>query len=150
LKHSASFVLAVALAAVAVAGALFVALATGGAPAPASGQKTFDAPGCLPPSYSGPGHVPHRLLGRNCPTPTPVIVASFDRGGRRVILDGSLSFDPMGGKVVGWSWALGPGPQREGKRIVVADWAPGPHVVILHATDDSGLVGTRAEEIVVP
>ncbi len=149
MRHSASYFLAVVAAALAVGGAVFVALATGGAPAPASGQKTFDAPGCLPPSYSGPGHAPHHLLGRNCPTPTPVIVASFERGGR-VVLDGSRSFDPMGGKVVGYSWALGPGPQRQGRRIVVSGWAPGPHVAILHVTDDSGLIGTRAEAITVP
>lgn len=135
-----------------MAGTIAVALATGGAAAPASGQKVFDAPGCRPRSYAGPGRKPHYLLGRNCPTPTPVIVASLSRrgGGWRVVLDGSRSFDPMGGRLTEFSWALGPGPRHQGRRIVVTGWRAGPHRVVLYVSNDSGLTGTLAEVVTVP
>ncbi len=140
------------IAAVAVAGTVAVAVATGGATAPASGQKVFDAPGCLPVSYDGPGRRPHYLLGRDCPTPTPVIVTAVSRrgGARRVVLDGSRSFDPMGGRLTEFSWALGPGPQRKGRRIVVTGWRAGPHPVVLYVSNDTGLTGTLAEVVTVP
>jgi PKD domain len=152
LKASPSALLALALAAIAVAGTVAVALATDAGGAPGSGQKVFDAPGCLPKAYHGPGRTGHYLLGRNCPTPTPVIVAetiATDRG-YRVALDGSRSFDPMGGRLVEFTWDLGPGPDRKGRRITVTYADPGPHAVILYVTNDSGLTGTLREEISAP
>lgn len=140
------------LAAVAIVGTLAVAVSTDAGRAPGSGQKTFDAPGCLPRAYDGPGAHDHYLLNRNCPTPTPVLIAeTIGRAPRGwlVELDASKSFDPMGGRLLDFAWALGPGPQRHGRRIRV-DFRPGTHPVILHVTNDSGLTGTFAEEVSVP
>jgi hypothetical protein len=144
--------LSLILVALALAGTVAVALATDGGSAPGSGQKTFDAPGCLPRAYHGPGPRGRYLLNRNCPTPTPVLVAeTIGRGARGwlVELDASKSFDPMGGRLLDFAWALGPGPQRHGRRIRV-EFRPGAHSVVLHVTNDSGLTGTLAEEISVP
>lgn len=140
------------LAAVAIAGTLAVALLTDAGRAPASGQKTFDAPGCLPRAYHGPGPRDRYLLNRNCPTPTPVLVAeTIGRGARGwlVELDASKSFDPMGGRLVDFAWALGPGPQRHGRKIRV-DFRPGAHPVTLYVTNDNGLTGALVEEVSVP
>jgi hypothetical protein len=144
--------LSLVLAALALAGALAVAVATDAGSAPGSGQKTFDAPGCLPSAYDGPGRRGHYLLNRNCPTPTPVLVAKTvgrGGGGWLVELDASKSYDPMGGRLVDFAWALGPGPQRHGRKIRV-DFRPGTHPVVLHVTNDSGLTGTLAEGVSVP
>jgi len=144
--------LSLVLVALALAGTVAVAVATDAGSAPASGQKTFDAPGCLPRAYDGPGRGGRYLLNRNCPTPTPVLVTKIiDRGGGGwlVELDASRSFDPMGGRLVDFAWALGPGPQRHGRRIRV-DLRPGTHPIVLHVTNDSGLTGTLAEEVSVP
>lgn len=144
--------LSLVLVALALAGTVAVALATDAGSAPGSGQKTFDAPGCLPRAYDGPGRRAHYLLNRNCPTPTPVLVAKtigHSEGGWLVELDASKSFDPMGGRLIAFSWALGPGPQRHGRKIRVA-LLPGRHPVVLHVTNDSGLTGTVAEEVSVP
>jgi len=140
------------LAAVAIVGTLTVALLTDAGHAPGSGQKTFDAPGCLPRAYHGPSSRDRYLLNRNCPTPTPVLVAeTIGRGTRGwlVELDASKSFDPMGGRLTDFAWALGPGPQRHARRIRV-EFRPGAHPVVLHVTNDSGLTGTLAEEVSIP
>jgi len=138
---------------VAVAGTVAVAFAAGGGRAPGNGQGVFDAPGCRPPAYDGPAQADHYQLNRNCPTPTPVIVAKTARirHGWRVSYDGSLSFDPIGGRLTGFSWDLGEGgPQSKGRRIVVTYPASGPHAIVLYVTDDSGLTGATREEISVP
>lgn len=144
--------LSLVLVALALAGTVAVALATDVGSAPGSGQKTFDAPGCLPRSYDGPGHSGHYLLNRNCPTPTPVLVAETigrSTRGWLVELDASKSFDPMGGRLVDFSWALEPGPQRHGRTIRVS-LRPGVHPVVLHVMNDSGLTGTLVKEVSVP
>jgi hypothetical protein len=144
--------LSLVLVALALAGTVAVALATDAGSAPGSGQKTFDAPGCLPRAYDGPGRSGRYLLNRNCPTPTPVLASETigrSGGGWLVELDASKSFDPMGGRLIDFAWALGPGPQRHGKRIRV-DLRPGTHPIVLHVTNDSGLAGTLAEEVSVP
>jgi hypothetical protein len=140
------------LAAVAIVGILTVALLTDTGRAPGSGQKTFDAPGCLPRAYHGPGPRDRYLLNRNCPTPTPVLITeTIGRAGRGwlVELDASKSFDPMGGRLIDFSWALEPGPQRHGRKIRV-DLRPGTYPVVLHVTNDSGLTGTLVKEVSVP
>jgi hypothetical protein len=152
LKISPAMLFSLLLVALALAGTVAVALATDGGSAPGSGQKTFDAPGCLPRAYQGPGPRNRYLLNRNCPTPTPVLVAAtIGRAARGwlVELDASKSFDPMGGRLVDFAWALGPGPQRHGRRIRV-EFGPGAHAVVLHVTNDSGLTGTLAQEVSVP
>jgi hypothetical protein len=129
---------------VGIAGVVVVAVATGGGTAPGSGQKFFDAPGCLPKSYAGPGRAGRYLLNRNCPTPTAVIVPEAARIGDawRVVWDGSRSFDPISGRLVHYAWSVEGGPDRAGPRITVRYDRPGVHSVVLHVTDDSGLVGT--------
>lgn len=152
LRPSPSVLLSFAIAAVGVAGVVVVAVATDAGTAPGSGQKTFDAPGCLPRAYHGPGPRDRYILNRNCPTPTPVLVAEpIGRGARGwlVELDASKSFDPMGGRLIDFAWTLGPGTERHGRKIRV-DFRPGAHPVILHVTNDSGLTGTRVEEVSVP
>lgn len=144
--------LSLVLVALALAGTVAVAVTTDAGSAPGSGQKTFDAPGCLPRAYHGPGPHDRYLLNRNCPTPTPVLIAeTLGRGahGWLVALDAGESFDPMGGRLVDFAWALGPGPQRHGKRIRV-DFRPGTHPVVLHVTNDSGLTGTVVKEVSIP
>ncbi|HMC49216.1 MAG TPA: hypothetical protein VKH20_01080 [Solirubrobacterales bacterium] len=152
MKASPAMLLSLALAALALAGTVAVALGTDVGSAPGSGQKTFDAPGCLPRAYDGPGRRGHYLLNRNCPTPSPVLIAKTIgrvRRGWLVELDASKSFDPMGGRLTEFSWALEPGPQRHGRTIRV-EWPAGTHPVVLHVTNDSGLTGTLAETVSVP
>lgn len=152
LRPSLSVLLSFAIAAVGVAGVIVVAAATDAGTAPGSGQKVFDAPGCLPRSYAGPGRAGRYLLNRNCPTPTAVI---FSRTARvadawRVVWDGSRSFDPIGGRLVHYAWSVEGGPPRSGPRLAVRYDRPGVHSVVLHVTDDSGLVGTAAGTVELP
>jgi hypothetical protein len=141
--------LGAAIAAVLVGGLVFVAAGTSVGSAPGNGQRQFDAPGCEPASYAGPGAAPHYLRLRNCPRPKAVIFARVKRSGSgwRVTWDGSRSFDPVGQRLVGFEWALPPGHHRAGPKIVVHYRRPGPHVVVLHVIDDSGSVGTAGYSV---
>jgi hypothetical protein len=142
-------VLSAIIAAASVVGLIVVASATDVGSAPGSGQQTFDAPGCKPNTYDGPSRTPHYLLGRNCPTPTPVIVRRLSRGGRarNVVLDGSRSFDPMGGKLIKFAWSIDGGAQRSGMRISVRNMRPGKHTIVLYVTGDSGLTGAETQVV---
>lgn len=144
--------LSIAIAAVGAFGLALVAWATDGGTAPGNGQQTFDAPGCLPRAYAGPGHKGHYVLNRNCPTPTAVILRHVSRDGRawRVSWDGSRSFDPIGGRLVGFAWSFDGGPQRDGRRISTRFHGAGVHTVVLSVTDDSGLTGTERQSLVLP
>ncbi len=152
MRLSIPVLLSFAVAAVGVAGVVVVASATRSGTAPGSGQKVFDAPGCLPKSYAGPGRNGRYLLNRNCPTPTAVILRRSARvdGVWRVTWDGSRSFDPIGGRLVGYAWSVDEGPQRPGRRITVGFDRPGPHSVVLFVTDDSGLTGTARQTVRLP
>jgi hypothetical protein len=144
LRPSPSVLLSFAIAAVGIVGVVVVAVASDAGTAPGSGQKIFDAPGCLPKSYAGPGRAGRYLLNRNCPTPTAVIVPETVRVGDawQVVWDGSRSFDPIGGRLVHYAWSVEGSPPRAGPRLTVRYDRPGVHSVVLHVTDDSGLIGT--------
>ena len=144
MRPSIPAVLSAIIAATGVGGLVLVASATRAGTAPGNGEKVFDAPGCQPNQYDGPGSRPHYLLHRNCPTPTPVIVAHtlYAGGAWRVTWDGSRSFDPVGGRLVRYAWSVGAGPQRLGPRISVLYARPGLYSVELYVTDDSGSTGT--------
>ncbi len=152
MRLSIPVLLSFAVAAVGVAGVIAVAVATDAGSAPGSGQKFFDAPGCRPRSYAGPGHNGHYLLNRNCPTPTAVIVQRTSRvgGAWRVTWDGTRSFDPIGGRLVSYAWSVEGSPQRPGRRLSVLYDRPGQHSVILYVTDDSGLTGAETGTVTLP
>jgi hypothetical protein len=140
------------IAGLAVAGLLFLTLVTDVGGAPGSGQKVFDAPGCLPKSYAGPGGTGHYLINRNCPRPRPVILRQASRAGEEwlVTWDGSRSFDPMGGRLVDFEWRLDDGHVRSGRTISIRYRRPGPHSVVLYVTNDSGLYGTEKQTVRLP
>lgn len=144
MRPSLPVLLSATIAAAGVGGLILVAAATQAGSAPGNGEKTFDAPGCQPNEYDGPGPKPHYLLHRDCPNPTPVVVAhtSYRGDAWRVTWDGSRSFDPVGGRLVRYEWSVGPGPRKVGRRIDVAYAHPGLHTVELYVTDDSGATGT--------
>lgn len=152
MRHSIPALLSFAIAALGVAGIVFVASATTAGTAPGNGQKVFDAPGCQPKSYAGPGRTGHYLLNRNCPRPTPVVLSGVARmgDGWRVTWDGSRSFDSIGGRLVSYVWTLEDGSQRRGPKIAVDYGRPGPHSVVLYVTDDAGLLGTARGTVQVP
>jgi hypothetical protein len=143
--------LSIAIAVAGTVGLVLVAFATDAGIAPDNGQQTFDAPGCLPRAYAGPAHQGHYMLNRNCPTPTPVILRNVFRDGGtwRVSLDGSRSFDPMGGRLVGFAWSFDGGPRRYGRRVSVHVRRPGAHTVALLVTNDSGLTGAELQNLVL-
>lgn len=149
LRPSIPALLSATIAAVGVGGLVVVASATNTGTAPGNGEKVFDAPGCQPNQYDGPSRVPHYLLNRNCPTPTPVIVAhsTHAHGVWHVIWDGSRSFDPVGGRLVKFRWSAGPGTRLVGQRISVRYTHPGVYRVVLYVTDDSGSTGTARETV---
>ena len=148
-RSSIPALLSATIAAVGIGGALIVASATSAGSAPGNGEKVFDAPGCQPNEYDGPGHVPHYLLNRDCATPTPVIVAhsTYADGVWHVTWDGSRSFDPVGGRLLRYAWSTGTGPQMIGPRISVLYTRPGVYSVELYVTDDSGSTGTAHETV---
>lgn len=153
MRPSIPVLLSLAIAVVGVVGLIAVAVATDLGAAPGSGQKVFDAPGCLPKSYAGPGRSGSYLLGRNCPTPTAVIVArTAPAGGRawRVTWDGSRSFDPIGGRIVGYAWNAPGGTVHRDRRFTVRYERPGTHSVVLYVRDDSGLTGTATSTVTLP
>ncbi len=120
--------------------------------APGNGEQVFDAPGCRPSVYDGPGKAGHYLLNRNCPRPTPVILrhASRTGGGWEVTWDGSRSFDPIGGRLLEYAWSVERGPRRRGRKISVRYTRPGSHSVVLYVTDDSGLTATAGQTVTLP
>jgi hypothetical protein len=152
LRPSIPVLLSFAVVAVGVAGVIAVAVATDAGSAPGSGQKFFDAPGCRPKSYAGPGRTGHYLLNRDCPTPTAVILHRTSRAGEawRVTWDGSRSFDPIGGRLVSYAWSVEGGPRQPGQRLSVLFDRPGPHSVVLYVSDDSGLTGTAMGTVTLP
>lgn len=151
MKVSIPVLLSIAIAAAGVVGLGLVALATDAGTAPGNGEQVFDAPGCLPGAYAGPGHEDRYLINRNCPTPTPVILrrVSRDGSGWRVVWDGSRSFDPMGGDLVGFAWSFDGGPQHRGREVSIRYSSPGAHTVVLYVTDDSGLTGTERQTMML-
>ncbi len=152
MRPTIPLLLSFAIAAVGVVGVIAVAVATDTGTAPGSGQKFFDAPGCLPKSYAGPGSAGSYLLNRNCPTPTAVIVHRTARvnGAWRVTWDGSRSFDPIGGRLVRYAWSVEGSPPRPGQELSVLYDRPGPRSVVLYVTDDSGLTGTATGMVTLP
>lgn len=151
MKLSIPVLLSIVIAAAGVVGLGLVALATDAGTAPGNGEQVFDAPGCLPSAYAGPGHGGHYLVNRDCPTPTPVILRRVLHHGKawRVDWDGSRSFDPMGGSLVGFAWSFDGGPQRKGRKVSIRYTRPGVHTVVLYVTDDSGLTGTERQTMVL-
>lgn len=152
MRPSISTLLTAAIAAVAVIGLVILAFATDSGTSPASGQKVFDAPGCLPKAYDGPGHTGHYMLNRNCPTPQPVIIRRTDRrrDGWLVTWDGSRTYDPMGGRPVDYEWRFDDVHSRKGPEVSVLYRHRGPHSVVLYVTNDSGLTGTTRLTAEVP
>ncbi len=152
MRLSIPVLLSFAVAAVGVVGVIVVAAATDAGSAPGSGQKFFDAPGCRPKSYAGPGRNGHYLLNRNCPRPTAVVLHDTSRVGDawRVTWDGTRSFDPIGGRLVSYAWSVEDGPRRPGRRLSVLYDRPGPHSVVLYVIDDSGLLGTSTGTVTLP
>jgi PKD domain len=151
MKVSIPVLLSTVVAAAGVVGLGLVALATDAGKAPGSGEQVFDAPGCLPSTYAGPGHKGQRLLNRDCPTPTAVILRQVLRSGKgwRVNWDGSRSFDPMGGSLVGFAWSFDGGPLHKGRRVSIRYTRPGTHTAVLRVTDDSGLTGGEEQTMVL-
>jgi len=143
-RPSIPALLSATIAAVGVGGVVVVASTTKAGSAPGNGEKVFDAPGCKPNEYDGPGLVPHYLRNRDCPTPTPVIVAHIKYGGGswHVTWDGSRSFDPVGERIARYAWTTGKEPQLTGPRISLLYRRPGTYSVELYVTDDSGSTGT--------
>ena len=148
-RPSIPALLSATIAAVGVGGVLVVAKATRAGSAPGNGEKVFDAPGCQPNEYDGPGRTPHYLFNRDCPRPTAVILvhSSYERGAWRVTWDGSRSFDPVGGLLVKYEWSTGDGPRLVGQKISVLYTHPGVYGVVLYVTDDSDSLGTAKETI---
>jgi hypothetical protein len=149
MRFSIPRLLSATIAAVGVGGVVVVAVATHSGAAPGNGEKVFDAPGCEPNAYDGPGRVPHYPSNRDCPTPTPVIVAhvKYVAGSWRVTWDGSRSFDPVGERIVKYAWSTGKGPQLIGPTISVSYTRPGIYSVELYVTDASGSTGTAHETV---
>ena len=151
-RPSIPALLSATIAAVGIGGVVVVAKDTRAGTAPGNGEKVFDAPGCQRDEYDGPGpQVAHYLLNRDCPTPTPVIVAHsrYADGVWHVTWDGSRSFDPVGGKLVRYEWRIGRGrgPRLIGQKVSVIYTRPGVYGVVLFVTDDSGSTGTAHETI---
>ena len=133
--------LSVAIAIAGVGGAIGVAAATGGGTAPSNGEMVFDQPGCGRYEYDGPGHRPRIPPSRPCPAPTPVIlVQRTDHSGARLfVLDGSRSYDRVGGRIVAYRWSSGQRPLgRSQPRITLALPSGRTETVSLSVTDDSG------------
>jgi hypothetical protein len=141
-----------AIAAVGVAGLVALAVATSAGSAPGNGQKVFDAPGCLPKSYDGPGRSPHYLLNRNCPTPQPVIVRHVTPKGDGWLIgwDGSRTYDPMGGRLLDYEWKFDDALTRHGPEVSVLFPRSGLHSVVLYVTNDSRLTGSARQIVQVP
>lgn len=152
MKLSIPTLLTAAIAAVGLIVLVALALATDTGTAPGNGQKVFDAPGCLSRAYDGPGHTGHYMIGRNCPTPQPVILRRTSRrsDGWLVRWDGSRTYDPMGGRLVSYEWVFDRTDHRHGVEASVLYRHPGLHSVVLYATSDSGLTGTTRLEVQVP
>jgi hypothetical protein len=149
LRPSIPALLSATIAAVGVGGVVVVASVTRAGSAPGNGEKVFDAPGCEPNEYDGPGRTPHYPLNRDCSTPTPVIVAhsTYAGGVWRVSWDGSRSFDPVGERILKYAWSTSKSPQLIGPRISILYTHPGIYSVELSVTDDSGSTGTAHETI---
>jgi hypothetical protein len=147
LRPSIPRILALVIAIAGVIGLVLIAVETNTGAAPGSGQGTFDAPGCQPKVYDGPGRAPHYLLARNCPTPTPVIIRHSSRSRRawNLALDGSQSFDPAGGQLVKFAWTVDGGSPISGMKISVHELRSGLHAITLYVTGDSGLTGTQTQ-----
>jgi hypothetical protein len=149
LRPSIPALLSATIAAVGVGGILVVASATKAGTAPGNGEKVFDAPGCQPNQYDGPGRVAHYLFNRDCPRPTVVILvhSSYEDGAWHVTWDGSRSFDPVGGRLVKYEWSIGTGPRLAGRKISVIYHHPGVYGVVLYVTDDSNSLGTAEDTV---
>ncbi|HST54670.1 MAG TPA: PKD domain-containing protein [Solirubrobacteraceae bacterium] len=132
------------LAAAGAAGVIVVAAATDVGAAPGNGEQVFDAPGCERPQYDGPSTHTPRVLERNCPRPAGVILAGVQRvrGGWRVQLDATRSFDSLGGRIVKYLWLTDQGAIEHGARVTLRYTQPGAHAVQLRVTNDSGSLGT--------
>ncbi len=153
MRPSIPVLLSFVVVALGVAGVIAVAAASDAGHAPGNGQQVFDAPGCLPRSYAGPGRTGHYQLNRNCPRPQPVILrrVSRDGDGWLVTWSGSRSYDPMGGRLVDFEWRLEDRARpRSGRTTSVRYGRPGPHSVVLYVTADSGLYGTKAQTVRLP
>jgi hypothetical protein len=150
LRPSIPALLSTTIAAVGVGGIIVVASATKVGSTPGNGERVFDAPGCQPNEYDGPGHVPRYPSYRGCPAPTPVIVVrtTYASGVWHVTWDGSRSFDPVGERILRYAWSGG-GRKTQilGPRISVLYNRPGTYSVELHVTDYSGLTGTARETV---
>lgn len=131
-----------AIALAGIGGAVAVTAASGGGTAPGNGEMIFDQPGCGRYEYDGPGRRPRVPPARACPAPTPVILIarSEQRGGTWLFeLDGSRSFDRVGGRIVSYRWQVGTRQlRRTGSRITLALRSGRSETVSLAVADDSG------------
>jgi hypothetical protein len=141
-RPSIPVLLSVAIAFAGVGGAIGVAAATGGGTAPSNGEMVFDQPGCGRYEYDGPGHRPRIPPSRPCPAPTPVILVQkkTDHSGATLfVLDGSRSYDRVGGRIIAYRWSIGPRQLSTTQpRITLAPPSQRAETVTLSVTDDSG------------
>ena len=140
-RPSIPLLLSVAIAVAGVGSAIAVAAATRAGTAPGNGEMVFDQPGCGRYEYDGPGQRPRIPPSRPCPAPTPVIlVQKADHGGATLfVLDGSRSYDRVGGHIISYRWSIGLRQLRRTQpRITLALPSRRTETVSLSVTDDSG------------
>src|SRR5581483_4636289 len=112
-----------------------------GGTAPGNGEMVFDQPGCGRYRYDGPGRRPTVPPARACPAPTPVILVtrSEQRGVALFTLDGSRSYDRVGGRIIGYRWSIGTRVLRRTAARITLELRPGrSETVSLAVSDDSG------------
>jgi hypothetical protein len=153
LSASVVRLLAAIIAGAGIAGIVVVLGVTSAGTAPGNSEQVFDAPGCGPEHYDGPGRSARFPAYRDCPTPTPAIVlySHHTRDGWHVIWDGSRSFDPDGEKLVKYVWSISTSPKRQAKYqgvdISLTYRKPGRYRVVLYVTDESGSTGTATYSV---
>ena len=146
-RPSIHILLSVAIAVAGAGGAIAVAAATRAGTAPANGEMVFDQPGCGRYEYDGPGRRPPIPPSRACPAPTPVILVQTSMHGGVWLfkLDGSRSYDRVGGRIVTYRWGVGPRQLRRTEPRITLTLRQGQsESVSLEVSDDSGSGATTS------
>lgn len=131
------------LALVGVGAIAAIVIVSAGGTAPSNGEQVFDAPGCLPYAYDGPGHGLPAPYRPNCPLPRPLVALRLRpaRGALVLEADGSRSVSPDGSRIVRYQWNAGAGFRDGGPKLDLTITHAGIYRVLLVVTDGNGLRG---------